>query len=193
MFSVYRFKVFVNAKITTNSSKHLNKYPPSDKMFYRLINLTETENIYLNYRLTSAGIPANDGANIAFAVFNHRGERVYKIAKFVSADSVIAGKESFTETEAELVACRMAVSYFSNYIRSRYYDEHFATILEEDGLTAKTLTPLPEKESFDKGSDTYIFCDMLTEFIERPSITFAVTDKDDAEMKYTLEILKDIL
>ena len=146
----------------------------------------------MNYRLTSAGIPAEGGAKIAFAVFNHRGERVYKIAKYVSADSVIAGKESFTDTEAELVACRMAVSYFSNYIRSRYYDEHFATILEEDGLTAKTLVPLPSKEELDKESSTYALCDMLTEFIERPSITFAVTDGCDAEMKYTLEILKDL-
>ncbi len=147
----------------------------------------------MNYRLTSAGKPADGGAKIAFAVFNHRGERVYRIAKFVSADSVIAGKETFTETEAELVACRMAVSYFSNYIRSRYYDEHFATILEEDSLLAKTLSPLPQKECFDKESSSYALCDMLTEFIERPSITFDVADKDDTEMKYTLEILKDIL
>ena len=146
----------------------------------------------MNYRLTSAGTPADGGAKIAFAVFNHRGERVYKIAKFVSADSVIAGKAAFTETEAELVACRMAVSYFSNYIRSRYYDEHFATILEEDGLLAKTLAPLPAKELFDKESPAYALRDMLTEFIERPSITFAVTDENDAEMKYTLEILKDL-
>lgn len=146
----------------------------------------------MNYRLTSAGTPADGGAKIAFAVFNHRGERVYKIAKFVSADSVIAEKAAFTETEAELVACRMAVSYFSNYIRSRYYDEHFATILEEDGLLAKTLAPLPAKELFDKESPAYALCDMLTEFIERPSITFAVTDENDAEMKYTLEILKDL-
>ncbi|MBQ1934294.1 MAG: hypothetical protein II370_04775, partial [Clostridia bacterium] len=109
----------------------------------------------MNYRLTSAGKPTEGGAKIAFAIFNHRGERVYKIAKFVSADSVIAGVTAFTETEAELVACRMAVSYFSNYIRSRYYDEHFATILEEDGLLAKTLAPLPAKESLEKDSDTY--------------------------------------
>ncbi len=147
----------------------------------------------MNYRLTSAGKPAEGGAKIAFAVFNHRGERVYKIAKYVSADSVIAGKEAFNETEAELVACRMAVWYFSSYIRSRYYDEHFATILEEDGLLAKTLSPLPPKEAFAKESDTYRLCDMLTEYIERPTITFAVTDEDDTEMKYTLEILKDIL
>ena len=147
----------------------------------------------MNYRLTSAGKPTEGGAKIAFAIFNHRGERVYKIAKFVSADSVISGKTTFTETEAELVACRMAVSYFSNYIRSRYYDEHFATILEEDGLLAKTLAPLPAKETFANGSDTYKLCDMLTEFIERPTISFAVTDEADTEMKYTLEILKDIL
>ena len=147
----------------------------------------------MNYRLTSAGIPADGGAKIAFAIFNHRGERVYKIAKFVSADSVIAGCSAFTDTEAELVACRMAVSYFSNYIRSRYYDEHFATILEEDGLLAKTLAPLPAKESFEQGGSTYKLCDMLTEFIERPTSSFAVTDEADTEMKYTLEILKDIL
>ena len=147
----------------------------------------------MNYRLTSAGIPRENGANIAFAVFNHRGERVYKIAKFITADSIIMGKKYFTAQEAELVASRVAVSYFSNYIRSRYYDEHFATILEEDGLLAKTERPLPSKESFPEGSDTYRICDMLTEFIERPSITFAVAEKEDGEMKYTLEILKDLL
>jgi len=147
----------------------------------------------LNYRLTSAGIPRKNGANIAFAIFNHRGERVYKIARFVAADTVIPEKTELSEAEAEMLACRMAVSYFSNYIRSRYYDEHFATILEEDGLLAKTERPLPSKESFPEGSDAYRICDMLTEFIERPTISFAVAEKDDGEMKYTLELLKDLL
>ena len=147
----------------------------------------------MNYRLTSAGEPAKSGANIAFAIFNHRGERGYKIARFVAAEAVIPKKAELSEAEAEMLACRMAVSYFSNYIRSRYYDEHFATILEEDGLLAKTQSPLPSKESFPKESDAYRICDMLTEFIERPTISFAVAEKDDAEMKYTLELLKDLL
>jgi len=147
----------------------------------------------LNYRLTSAGIPAKDGANIAFAIFNHRGERVYKIAKFITADSLVAGMESFTHEEAELAASRLAVSYFSNYIRSRYYDEHFATILEEDGLLAKTQAPLCELSCFEAGSNAYRLCDLLTEFRERPTISFAVAEEGDSEMKYTLELLKDLI
>ena len=139
--------------------------------------------IELNYSITSASALTADGAIIAFAVFNLRNERVYRIARAIRAEQILPSG-AVTPEAAELYAAAEALSYFSHFIRHRYYDEHFATILDEDYVLLRTRTPLPMPDTFPAGSALRSLADRLTEYRERETVSFTTAEKNDSDMVY---------
>lgn len=146
--------------------------------------------IELNYSITSASALTADGAIIAFAVFNLRNERVYRIARAIRAEQILPSG-AVTPEAAELYAAAEALSYFSHFIRHRYYDEHFATILDEDYVLLRTRTPLPMPDTFPAGSALRSLADRLTEYRERETVSFTTAEKNDSDMVYTVSLLKE--
>ena len=123
----------------------------------------------MNYSLTSAGEPAKSGANIAFAIFNHRGERVYKIARFVAAEAVIPKKAELSEAEAEMLGnaqynesracCRRLISMAADiYVKDKQtmkVGEMELTFLHTPGHTPGGMSIYVDKHIF--SGDT-LFC-----------------------------------
>ncbi len=143
----------------------------------------------MNYSLCAAAKPAKDGAAFAFCVYNHRGERVYRAKGLIPAADLAAGEDA--ALSAEMEAARKAIFYFSSFIRSRYYDEHFATILDEDHLDARTLSSLPRPRELAESAPLRPFADALEEYFVRPTITFTPTPAGAPDMKETLSFLAD--
>ncbi|MBQ7171490.1 MAG: hypothetical protein IJR89_04355 [Clostridia bacterium] len=143
----------------------------------------------MNYSLCAAVKPTKDGAAYAFCVYNHRGERVYRTKGLIPASEMAAGEDA--ALSAEMSAARKAVFYFSSFIRSRYYDEHFATILDEDHLDVRTLSPLPRPRDLAESAPLFPFADALEEYFARPTITFTPVPAGAPDMKETLSFLAD--
>lgn len=146
--------------------------------------------IELNYSITSASRLKGDKTMIAFAVFNLRGERVYRTVRTVSTEDFLPA-ETPSADAAELYAAAEALAYFSHFIRHRYYDEHFATILDEDYVLLRTRRALPMPDEFPAGSALRALADRLTEYRERGTITFAAVGDSDDDLAYTLSLLED--
>ena len=86
----------------------------------------------MEYRLFVETAPAKDATGWSFLFYNHQDFNVYKFC----------GKsESTDEKSVILEVAARALTYFSNFMRRRYYDEHFATILDEDYVTVYTALP----------------------------------------------------
>lgn len=84
------------------------------------------------YRLYLETAPTENGIGWAFMFYNHQDFCVYKrCGKSVGQ----------TNEQVILEQSATALSYFSNFMRKRYYDEHFATILDEDYITLFTEMP----------------------------------------------------
>ncbi len=85
------------------------------------------------YRLYVETVRQDNCIGWAFMFFNHQDFNIYKRC----------GQMSNTDARTViLTVSEQALSYFSNFMRRRYYDEHFATILDEDYVTL--FTELPE-------------------------------------------------
>lgn len=86
----------------------------------------------MEYRLFVETCQSESMTGWAFMIFNHQDFNVYKLC----------GKNSCTDEKAvTLEIAARALNYFSNFMRRRYYDEHFATILDEDRITLFTKYP----------------------------------------------------
>ena len=127
----------------------------------------------MEYRLFIETYPAKNATGWAFMFFNHQDFNVYKLC----------GKSDGTdEKSVTLAITARALNYFSDFMRRRYYDEHFATILDEDHVTV--LTEYPEiaacwasktyAHGF-SGADRALW-EALIPFFERPSIRFETAD-----------------
>lgn len=85
------------------------------------------------YRLYVETVRQDNRIGWAFMFFNHQDFNIYKRC----------GQTPNTDARTViLTVSEQALSYFSNFMRRRYYDEHFATILDEDYVTL--FTELPE-------------------------------------------------
>ena len=144
----------------------------------------------MDYSLCAAAEPTEDGVVFAFSVYNHRGERVYRTKGRIPAAELAEGADA--ALSAEMAAAKKAAFYFSSFIRSRYYDEHFATILDEDHLDVRTLSPLPRPDKLEKTSPLFPFAAALEEYFSRPTGTFTAVPADAPDMKETLSFLSDV-
>ncbi len=123
------------------------------------------------YRLYLETAPSENGIGWAFMFYNHQDFCVYKRC----GKSV--GK---TNEQVILEQSATALSYFSNFMRKRYYDEHFATILDEDYITLFTEMPaIAGTAAHCKETAALLFFDEnkalwenLIPFFTRPSMTF---------------------
>lgn len=123
----------------------------------------------MEYRLFVETCPAETATGWAFMIFNHQDFNVYKFC----------GKSDSTDEKAvTLEVAARALNYFSNFMRRRYYDEHFATILDEDRITLFTKYPeiaaCRATEAYKKGftgADRALW-EALVPFFERPTVFF---------------------
>ncbi len=135
----------------------------------------------MQYSAYTYGKKTDSGYKISFTVRNHRNEIVYKTAKEVVPDS----KYCETDEGILIYAAKYACEYFSRFIRSRYYDEHFATILDEDGLTV--YSPCAAVSS-PNSLPSAIYKEM-EEYYIRPTIEFS-TVSDKAEIFDNIDLLR---
>lgn len=120
----------------------------------------------------------------AFSVFNHQDFRIYKLTGLC---------EHTDEKAAILETAVRALTYFSNFIRRRYYDEHFATILDEDNITL--FSHLPDIENaasvFPSDDGKYMrYWTQMRPFLERDTMFFQTTPQDDVLSESTLKLIK---
>ncbi len=122
------------------------------------------------YRLYIETVQEESCTGWAFMFFNHQDFNIYKRC----------GKSETTDKRAVILTiAEQALSYFTNFMRRRYYDEHFATILDEDYVTL--FTELPEIEAcWKSGHFREFFADApdrarwetLLPYFERPTMRF---------------------
>ena len=124
------------------------------------------------YRLYLETAPSENGIGWAFMFYNHQDFLVYKrCGKSVGQ----------TNEQVILEQSEKALAYFSNFMRKRYYDEHFATILDEDYITLFTempeITDTAARCKDQAGSIGFIgensaLWEAMVPFFTRPSMTF---------------------
>ena len=138
------------------------------------------------YRLFVETSPAKDGTDWAFMIFNHQDFTVYKRR----------GKSDSKDTNrVTLEVAETALAYFSNFMRRRYYDEHFATILDEDSITLFTEYPLIEEcwknKTYEKGftGENAALWQAMIPYFTRPSMQFK-THGDETLAAQTRALLK---
>ncbi|MBQ9428417.1 MAG: hypothetical protein IJU41_02600 [Clostridia bacterium] len=136
------------------------------------------------YRLYVETESKGNGTAWAFAFYNHQDFRIYKL---------IGKSESGDEKEVVLSTTARALTYFSNFIRRRYYDEHFATILDEDNVTVFTQLADLEKAKKRFPADDAGYAALWTQmkpFLERPTMFFASTPPEDLLAGQTRALLE---
>lgn len=84
------------------------------------------------YRLYVETVKSNDKICWAFTFYNHQDFLVYKRAGIASSSS---------EEAVILEQAGVALAYFEQSMRRRYYDEHFSTRIDEDYVTMYTEMP----------------------------------------------------
>ncbi len=134
----------------------------------------------MEYRLFVETAPAKDATGWSFLFYNHQDFNVYKFC----------GKSDTTDEKAVILeVTARALTYFSNFMRRRYYDEHFATILDEDYVTVYTALPALSavwtSKSYENGfggGDRALW-EALVPFLARPTMRFA--DPTPADAKFT--------
>lgn len=131
----------------------------------------------MEYRLFVETAPAKDATGWSFLFYNHQDFNVYKFC----------GKSETTDEKAVILeVTARALTYFSNFMRRRYYDEHFATILDEDYVTVYTALPAlsavwtsKSYENGFSGGDRALW-EALVPFLARPTMRFADPTPADA-------------
>lgn len=123
----------------------------------------------MEYRLYIETARAENEIGWAFLFYNHQNFNVYKFR----------GKsESEDEQAVILDTTARALNYFSNFMRRRYYDEHFATILDEDHVTVYTKLPAladiwrAKSCTQDLPADHRVLWEALVPFLTRPTMCF---------------------
>ena len=132
----------------------------------------------MEYRLFVETAPAKDATGWSFLFYNHQDFNVYKFC----------GKSDTTDEKAVILeVTARALTYFSNFMRRRYYDEHFATILDEDYVTVYTALPAlsavwtsKSYENGFSGGDRALW-EALVPFLARPTMRFADPTPADAK------------
>ena len=132
----------------------------------------------MEYRLFVETVPGKGATGWSFMFYNHQDFNVYKFC----------GKsDSMDEKAVILEVTAKALTYFSNFMRRRYYDEHFATILDEDYVTVYTEIPdiaaVFASKSYQNGftgADSALW-EALVPFLSRPTMRFADPTEADAE------------
>ena len=81
------------------------------------------------YRLYVETVKSDDKIAWAFTFYNHQDFLVYKRAGISSSSS---------EEAVILEQAGVALAYFEQSMRRRYYDEHFSTRIDEDYVTMYT-------------------------------------------------------
>ena len=132
----------------------------------------------MEYRLFVETAPAKDATGWSFLFYNHQDFNVYKLC----------GKSESTDEKAVILAVTaQALTYFSNFMRRRYYDEHFATILDEDYVTVYTEEPslaaVWASKSYENGFDgeDHALWEALVPFLSRKTMRFADPAATDAK------------
>lgn len=131
----------------------------------------------MEYRLYVETVPADNAIGWAFLFYNHQDFNVYKYC----------GKSESIDAQAVILdTTARALNYFSNFMRRRYYDEHFATILDEDHVTVYTRLPAlaelwrAKSRTRDLPAEHRALWEALVPFLTRPTMSFADPTASDA-------------
>ncbi len=139
----------------------------------------------MDYHIYAHGTEKEGKAVISFSVYNLRNEKVYQICR--TEEEMSGGiLPECTDKDGYCVrlACERALYYFSNFIRHRYYDEHFATILDEDYVTVTSVTDLFA------GAETAVYPGLMSElekYRDRGTITFTPEPTPGTELRERIE------
>lgn len=132
----------------------------------------------MEYRLFVGTCPAKNATGWSFLFYNHQDFNVYKFC---------GRSDSTDEKSVILDVTARALTYFSNFMRRRYYDEHFATILDEDYVTVYTTLPdlaaVWASKSYENGftGEDRTLWEALVPFLSRPTMRFEDPAQTDAK------------
>ena len=132
----------------------------------------------MEYRLFVGTCPAKNATGWSFLFYNHQDFNVYKFC---------GRSDSTDEKSVILDVTARALTYFSNFMRRRYYDEHFATILDEDYVTVYTTLPdlaaVWASKSYENGftGEDRTVWEALVPFLSRPTMRFEDPAPTDAK------------